>query len=102
MNGRLIQNICGTYGHRLALNFSVVSVQCESVGGILVGLVSIHQEALHKPCYAQINCKQATQSGDYYLLFPTAESPRRITFMGCPVALSAAMDQVRVKTVNCV
>jgi len=60
-----------------------------------VGLVSIHQEALHKPCYAQINCKQATHSGDYYLLLTTAESPRRITFMGCPVALSAAMDQER-------
>ena len=45
----MFEKICVTYSHWLALNFCVVSVQCESVGGILMGLVSIHQESLHKP-----------------------------------------------------
>jgi hypothetical protein len=31
----------------------------------------------------------------HYLLFPTAESPRRMTLIGCAVPLSAAMEKLK-------
>ncbi len=78
----MLEKICVTYSHWLALNFCVVSVQCESVGGILVGLVSIHQESLHKPWGHTLNASKRQTAAAILLALSNSRVTEKNNFYG--------------------